>query len=256
MPQDAKDQRKAHLTREGRYGVNIAGKWVRKSNFAQRAHSVERSQRSLSEYFVKKVSSPTEGNVCFEEQEDGDFKQTSSMTYARVDGNSMETKTRVQLESVEENIHERHGQHDRKADELHDDIQDVLKLLRDKDSGPEEHQSDKDRLKQIRRLKRALDNESSEIKEREAERIAKKRKHVALKLRWQLRLARFQPRQQLSSYISKAAFPSPMIQPAVLTHTATCQRAHNVLKATSAAHKQRARETLAIIGSENNMRVS
>ena len=65
------------------------------------------------------------------------------------DGN----KTRVHLENVEENIHGRHDQHDRKMDELHDDVQDMQNTLRGKETGPQEGQSDKERLKQIRMQK-------------------------------------------------------------------------------------------------------
>jgi len=56
------------------------------------------------------------------------------------------------------------------------DIKDVHDVLRGKETGPQEGQTDKERLKEIRLVKRTLDNEVSDIKERESERLAKFRK--------------------------------------------------------------------------------
>ena len=56
------------------------------------------------------------------------------------------------------------------------DIKEVHDVLRGKETGRQEDQTDKERLKQIRLQKRALDNEVGDIKERESERLAKFRK--------------------------------------------------------------------------------
>ena len=56
------------------------------------------------------------------------------------------------------------------------DIKDVNDVLSGKETGPQEGQTDKERLKQVRLQKRALDNEVGDIKERESERLAKIRK--------------------------------------------------------------------------------
>jgi len=56
------------------------------------------------------------------------------------------------------------------------DIKEVHDVLRGKETGLQDGQTDKERLKQIRLLKRTLDNEVSDIKERESGRLAKIRK--------------------------------------------------------------------------------